>query len=211
MKTNLIVLLFYFNLIIFFVSGCDYAPALIQPSEEATFQEANEEETSKNISEDNSSQVTQDNRIIYVHVCGAVKNPGLYELPAGSRADAAVKAAGGMTKDAEESQINLAQILEDGMQLYVPTEDEVGEGLTGVQNQAKTGAEAANENASSQININTATIEELMTLSGIGESKAKAIIEYRETNGLFSTIEDVKNVSGIGDGIFEKIKDYITV
>lgn len=151
---------------------------------------------SENSTNENETGHTQDN-IIYVHVCGCVKNPGLYTFASGTRAGSAVEKAGGFTKKADLSAVNLAAILTDGMQLYVPS---VKEEMSGSVSQKST-----------LVNINTAIKDELMTLSGIGEARAEAILSYREENGFFSSIEDIKNVSGIGEGIFERIKNMITV
>lgn len=146
--------------------------------------------------------------MLCVHVCGAVNNSGVYYLEAGSRVHEAVEMAGGFTQDAAEEYINLAQELEDGQQVYIPTlEEALEQGLSAGSSASSSGTDSSD----GLININTATSEQLQTLSGIGESKAAAIISYREENGDFGSIEDIKNVSGIGDSTYEKIKDYITV
>ena len=138
---------------------------------------------------------------IVVHVCGAVARPGVYELGAGSRAEAAVKAAGGLTGDALEESLNQARILTDGEQIRVLTKEEA-------QNAAAAGQEGV---SGGKIDINTADISGLVTLNGIGETKAEAIIAYREAHGGFKKIEDICEVDGIGEKTFEKIKDSITV
>lgn len=178
---------------------------------ENTGKEEDKTETKEAIvSEVKEVESTRENEVIseiYVHVCGSVLNPGLYILPPDSRADAAVKAAGGFSLDAKESAINLAQPLVDGMQIYIPSVEEDEEVLSPTHD-----LEADQTDLQSGlVNINTASASELMTLSGIGESKASAIVEYREINGSFQSVDDIKNVSGIGDGIYEKIKDHITV
>ena len=146
--------------------------------------------------------------MLCVYVCGAVNNSGVYYLEAGSRVHEAVEMAGGLTEDAAEEYINLAQELEDGQQVYIPTlEEALEQGLSIGSSASSSGTDSSD----GLININTATSEQLQTLSGIGESKAAAIISYREENGDFGSIEDIKNVSGIGDSTYEKIKDYITV
>lgn len=137
---------------------------------------------------------------IYVHVCGAVNTPGVVMLPEGSRGQDALDAAGGFAPEASEDFINLAELLTDGMQLYFPTREE-----------AESLQESEREEQSNLININTAGVELLCTLPGIGEARAKAIVEYRESNGNFETIEDIMQVSGIKDSAFGKIKDLITV
>jgi competence protein ComEA len=142
---------------------------------------------------------------IFVQVAGAVDAPGVYELKSGSRVYQAIEAAGGLLKEADDSDINQAMILEDGQKLYIYTAEELEE----IAKQ-----EAANLEASADdglININVATAADLRTLPGIGETKANQIIAYREANGEFSSIEDIKNVSGIGDGIFNQINSLIKV
>ena len=133
---------------------------------------------------------------IYVHVCGCVRTPGLYALKQGQRIDAAIQAAGGFTKDAQESSVNLAELLVDGTQIEVAAKS--------VDEDA-----SAKDSTDGKVNLNTADQTQLMTLSGIGESRAKAILSYREEHGSFSSIEDLKNVDGIGDGIYQKIKNEI--
>ncbi len=152
--------------------------------------------------------------VIYVHVCGEVENPGVYELPEGSRAFEALEAAGGFTEQAAADCLNLAAVVSDGMQLRVLTQAEA-EGLSMEEIGRLTGQEASGSSSSSDgpapVNINTAGKEELMTLSGIGESRAGDIIRYRTENGGFKKIEEIKNVPGIKDAMFQKIKDSITV
>lgn len=133
---------------------------------------------------------------IFVYVCGAVLDEGVYELPAGSRVYEAIQKAGGFTEDAAVTQINQAEVLEDETQLYVPTMEEI------------TNEETKGDG---KVNLNLASKEELMTLPGVGEAKADLIIQYREEHGRFQNIEDVMNISGIKEGLFAKIKDNITV
>ena len=144
-----------------------------------------------------------------VHVCGEVANPGIYELPAGSRIYEAVKAAGGFTENAEEESVNLASPIEDGVQIRIYSKEEAETLAAGAA--PFDGFEASGEGKEPVVNLNTATKEELMTLSGIGESRAEDIIRYREENGGFQNIEDIMKVSGIKDAAFQKIKDRITV
>ena len=144
-----------------------------------------------------------------VHVCGEVVNPGIYELPAGSRIYEAVKAAGGFTENASEESVNLASPIEDGVQIRIYSKEEAETLAAGAA--PFDGFEASGEGKEPVVNLNTATKEELMTLSGIGESRAEDIIRYREENGGFQNIEDIMKVSGIKDAAFQKIKDRITV
>ena len=133
---------------------------------------------------------------IYVYVCGAVVKPGVYELPEGSRVYEAIRAAGGFTEAASEYTVNQAEILQDEMKVYIPTGEEL-------EAQTKTG--------SGKVNINTAMKSELMELPGVGEAKADQIMQYREEHGTFKKIEDIMSIPGIKEGLFEKIKPYITV
>ncbi len=146
------------------------------------------------------SGARQEDAVIYVHVCGAVRTPGVVLLPEGSRGQEALEAAGGFSPDAAEDAVNLAQPLTDGMQLYFPTREEAD-----VMRESRQAAE------SGLININTASAKLLCTLPGIGEARAEAIVAYREENGDFQRIEDIMRVSGIKDNAFEKIKDLIAV
>ena len=145
--------------------------------------------------------------MVYVHVCGEVGQPGVYGLPEGSRVYEAVEAAGGIMDGGAADYLNLAETLRDGMKLEVPSESQVKEWeAQGIKPAADPEAKTR-----SMVNLNTATREELMSLRGIGESRAEDIIRYRETYGGFQSIEDIMNVSGIKDAAFEKIKDSITV
>ncbi len=148
--------------------------------------------------------------MVYVYVCGAVNNPGVYELESGARIIDALEAAGGMNEAAAVSYVNQAQLLLDGQQIYIPTQAEAETYQAGTM-PGETGTSAADGGSRQLININTATKEELMELNGIGEAKAGNIITWREHNGGFSKIEDITEVDGIGAGTFEKLKDYICV
>ena len=156
---------------------------------------------------------------IYVHICGAVENPGVYILAAGSRVYEGVAAAGGFREDACEDFINQAGILQDGQRLAIPTEEEVKaddayQALWQEEVQKTEAADMAENSAGGKdglININTATESELSTIPGIGTGKAAAIVQYRQENGNFASVEDIMKVSGIKEGTFEKIKDKITV
>ena len=179
--------------------------------------------------------------LIYVFVCGAVAQEGVYELPAGSRVYQAVEAAGGYTADADTSYINQADPVTDAQKLEIPTVEEAKKlreeaALAAENRQAETDAESgsgpdgaaagyanngagqvnngagqADDAAARLININTADEATLQTLPGIGAAKAASIVRYREANGGFSSIEEIKKVSGIGDITYENIKGCITV
>lgn len=143
---------------------------------------------------------------LMVDIKGQVAKPGVYELPVDSRMTDAIDAAGGFLAAAEPKAINLAMKVVDEMVIYVP---EIGE--EAALPTAQPGAAAAGGAKEALVNLNTATDVELMTLPGIGPSKAEAIIAYRTDSGNFQKIEDLKNVTGIGDKTFEKLKDSITV
>ena len=137
---------------------------------------------------------------LFVHICGQVVSPGVYELPLGSRIYEAVEAAGGFTQEAEQNYVNLAQVLEDGLQIEIPDK----EGALEKKQQEAAAADGL-------VDINTATKQQLCTLPGVGEGKADSIIAYRESNGGFSSIEEIMKVEGIKEGMFARIKDKICV
>ena len=144
-------------------------------------------------------------KTIKVDVKGEVLNPGVIDIEEGSIVDDALKKAGGATDKANLNSINLSKKLTDEMVVYVYSIEE--ESVENIISENSINVPSTNN---SLINLNTASLEELMTLNGIGEAKANRIIEYRKTNP-FKTIEDIKNVDGIGDKAFEKIKDKITI
>ena len=139
-------------------------------------------------------------QMVYVYVCGAVRAPGVVEVPEGSRAAEALELAGGMTTEADPFYVNLAEIVTDGQKLYFPTASEAEE--------LEAAGKAAEEGL---VNINTASAEELCTLPGIGASRAADIVRYREKNGAFQTKEDIMKVSGIKQNAYDKLCDRITV
>ena len=146
---------------------------------------------------------------IWVYVCGEVASPGVYELQEGDRITHAIEAAGGLTEAAGQVYLNQAAHLTDGQRIYVPSREE--EQTLKEEGSPSGMADAGTEKDTGKINLNTATKAELLSLSGIGESRAEAIIAYRETSGGFSKIEDLKKVDGIKEGIFQKIREQITV
>ncbi len=155
------------------------------------------------------SEQDSDVRQVGVDVEGAVASPGLYLVSADARVNDAVAAAGGMTSDADRQRVNLAQKVEDGMQVYVPSREEVP-AATGT---TTTGAGQASSSGASKgkVNLNTASAEELQTLSGIGPSLSQRIIDYRQANGPFKSVDDLRKVSGIGDTRFKSLKDLVCV
>lgn len=142
---------------------------------------------------------------IYVYVCGAVENPDVYRVEAESRLFEVIETAGGFTEEADRAYLNLARNVTDGEQIVVYTVEETANKMIPVSEN-----EAA-RSGSGLVNINKASLTELTGISGIGESRAKAIIDYREKHGGFGSVEEIKKVDGIKDGLFSKIKDYITI
>lgn len=166
----------------------------------------NSSEQSTDEIQDEKLDDLEDSGTIYVYVCGAVHSPGVYELEGGARIYEAIVCAGGLRDDADKNYVNQAQILSDGEQIYIPTEEEAA------QEHLLSKTEQVSDSATDgRIDLNTATKEELMTLSGIGESRAESILAYRQVHGMFQNIEELMNVDGIKEGIFQKIKDSITV
>lgn len=172
-----------------------------------------------------SDASSEETKTLVVHICGAVSAPGVYELPAGSRIIDAVEAGGGFLPEADEACCNLAEEIADGCQIYIMTKTEsCADGQTekkaGIQTSPDSDMQTTDRNVRSNsatalenglVNLNTADVAALMTLPGIGESRAKAIISYREQHGAFAQIEDIMKISGIKQAAFSKIKDKITV
>lgn len=152
---------------------------------------------------------------ITVHICGAVEQPGVYELDANSRVIDGIAMAGGFTDEAGGDALNLAMPMSDGSKIYVPTLEEVmknGEGASDATMYITAGTDVTSADSGGElVNINTAGIDRLTTLPGIGESRANSIIAYRQEHGAFKKNEDIMNVSGIKTGAYDKIKDKITV
>ena len=136
--------------------------------------------------------------VIFVDIKGEVKKPGVYQMKVGDRVKDAIDAAGGLTAEADSQKVNLAQRVEDQMVIVVPKVGEEAEAIP-----------AGATSKEGKVNINTATVEELKTLKGVGEKKAEAIIEYRKKNGSFKTKEDLMKVRGIGKKLFESFEERI--
>ena len=185
-----------------FLGGCGQEEEKLVLTEEET--EAEQEETA----ETSREEPTEENVKICVDLGGAVANPGVYFLEEGSRLYQAVEMAGGFTGEAAVSALNQAQVLTDGQQIRVPTQEEIElqPELAAGQEESGIGPEP-----DGRVNINTADAQELMTLSGIGEARAQAIIAYREEQGGFASPEQIMEVSGIGEGIYSRIEDQIAV
>lgn len=197
------------------------------------FKEKNEEISTKSIKKlSNVSKKTSNLKTLFVDVKGAVNAPGVYELEDGKRVIDAINLAGGFSDKADTINVNLSKKLTDEMFIVIYTKQEIYNYKKSnetsnincasfecvcpdVKNDAciekNLKAENNKKEANNKVSINNATKEDLMSLTGIGESKANAIINYRNENGLFKQIEDIKNVSGIGDSVFEKIKNNITL
>lgn len=195
-------------------------------AETAAREESGEEPS--DASSENSLPCQTESVRFYVHICGEVNNPGVYEMEPGSRIFQAVEMAGGLTEEAADQCLNMAQEIGDGMKITVPSREQLGqtgeagakEGTAGVPGEwiefpggSGKGSGGAAEGAGEEkkVNLNTASKEELMALRGIGEARAEDIIRYREEFGPFRTIEEIMNISGIKEAAFRKIKDSITV
>lgn len=154
---------------------------------------------------------------ICVYVCGQVKHPGVYRLDADCRIYDAIRLAGGLTGKAAEFVVNQAEKMQDGQQIYIPSKKEaannsgVSEKTEGTAEGGSGSGSTGTQGTSGKVNINTAGKEELMTLTGIGEARAQAIIKYRETKGRFGSKEQLKEVEGIKDGIYGKLEDQIEI
>ena len=186
---------------------------LLKPSTQAPAKESNLQTEVTTVPKDSASEkedksqkseteeVEQD--LITVDVKGAVKSPGIYDLPVGSRINDAVQKAGGLTENADSKSINLAQRISDEALVYVPTKEET------TSQEAHSNASNTKENK--KVNLNKASLEELKQVKGLGGKRAQDIIDHRETNGQFKSVDDLKKVSGIGAKTVEKLKEYVTV
>lgn len=168
-------------------------------------------ENEAKISEKNEveNKIEKEVNEIVVHITGEVKKEGIVYLKEGDRVIDAIKEAGGETKNADLSKVNLAYELSDGQKIYIPNKGEKLDNF--IIDEGGSASMSENDNKQTKININTADEVELDNLPGIGPSIAKKIVDYRNENGKFNNIEDIKNVSGIGDSKYEDIKDNITV
>jgi comEA protein len=187
---------------------------LIKPSTQKPVTETNLQAEVATVSKDSSSEkevkkeekeesLEQDQ--ITVDVKGAVKSPGIYDLPAGSRVHDAVQKAGGLTEQADSKSLNLAQKVSDEALVYVPSK---GEEVASQQTASGTPPSSSKEK---KVNLNKASLEELKQVKGLGGKRAQDIIDHREANGKFKSVDELKKVSGIGAKTIEKLKDYVTV
>lgn len=205
---------------VFLCCGCGgasgmktYLKADVQNGQEAGIrQDAPASEPISDTAQETSASESEETQTCFVYVCGAVKRPGVFELPKGSRVYEALALAGGLRKDAYDKEINQAELIKDGQMIEVFTIEEQKE-LQRHKRQTQTRQPDAPDDVSydGRIDLNTASKEQLMTLSGIGEAKADNIIDYRKSSGGFSSPEEIMNVNGIGEGVYARIQDKITV
>ena len=187
---------------------------LLKPSTQKSVTETNLQAEVAAVSKDSSSEKEMKKEekeespgqdLITVDVKGAVKSPGIYDLPVGSRVNDAVQKAGGLTEEADSKSLNLAQKVSDEALLYVPTKGEEA-----ASQQAASGT-TPSTSKEKKINLNKASLEELKQVKGLGGKRAQDIIDHREANGKFKSVDELKKVSGIGAKTIEKLKDYVTV
>ena len=183
---------------------------LLKPDPQTPVKETNLQAEVAAVSKDSSTEkeekdesVEQD--LITVDVKGAVKSPGIYDLPVGSRVNDAVQKAGGLTEQADSKSINLAQKVSDEALVYVPTKGEES------ASQQTGSGQASSISKEKKVNLNKASLEELKQVKGLGGKRAQDIIDHREVNGKFKSVDELKKVSGIGAKTIEKLKDYVTV
>ncbi len=179
-----------------------------QPKEEV------QEESKGEPEEEAEKEILAEPACIWVDVSGAVARPGVYELPENARVFEAIEAAGGFLEQADAQWMNQAATLTDGEKILVYTKEETeafkAQGMTSEEASARQESAAPKEETKGKVNLNTATLEGLQEIPGIGEVRAKAIVDYREENGLFGSIEAIQEVPGIKGKTFEKIRNYIT-
>ena len=187
---------------------------LLKPTSQTSVKESNLQTEVAAVSKDSSSdkEVKKEEKdespeqdLITVDVKGAVKSPGIYDLPVGSRVHDAVQKAGGLTEEADSKSLNLAQKVSDEALVYVPTKGEEA-----VSQQTASGT-TASTSKDKKVNLNKASLEELKQVKGLGGKRAQDIIDHREANGKFKSVDELKKVSGIGAKTIEKLKDYVTV
>ena len=187
---------------------------LLKPSSQTSVKETNLQTEVSAVSKDSSSEKevkkeekeeSPEQDLITVDVKGAVKSPGIYDLPVGSRVHDAVQKAGGLTDEADSKSLNLAQKISDEALVYVPTKGEEA------ASQQATSVTSPSTSKDKKVNLNKASLEELKQVKGLGGKRAQDIIDHREANGKFKSVDELKKVSGIGAKTIEKLKDYVTV
>nr|WP_276934491.1 helix-hairpin-helix domain-containing protein [Globicatella sulfidifaciens] len=200
-------------MLVIFILGIVYFLFQNQPEPVSFLSESGEtimDEALLTMSTTDSTEITTQEMIIYVDVKGEVRDPGVYQLSNGARVMDAIEAAGGLTNEADEDQLNLALLLSDQMVIVVPNINQTLEEEFSIVNHFANEIDEEPHNEL-KININVADVAELTLLPGIGEKKAQAIIDYREEYGSYQTIEDLMNVSGIGQKTFDKLSSMISV
>ena len=188
---------FFLLFLLLFLTGCSLSPGgeVIDQIDAEYAQDEGEQEV--DVMEDGN---ISEEDCIWVHICGQVREPGVYSFPEGSRVFDAVEAAGGFTDKADCDLVNLAMNLSDEGKIYIPSKEEQNESVDRKENISD-----------GRMNVNTASLDDLMTLPGIGEKRAESILKLREERGSFQTVEELLDAEGIKEGIFEKIKDLIKV
>ena len=184
---------------------------LLKPVAQTPAKESNLQSEVTAVSKDSTDEKEDGNQkeevvgqdLITVDVKGAVKTPGIYDLPVGSRINDAVQKAGGLTDNADSKSINLAQKISDEALVYVPTKGE--------DTSQATQSNASNSKENKKVNLNKASLEELKQVKGLGAKRAQDIIDHRDSNGKFKSVDELKKVSGIGTKTIEKLKEYVTV
>ena len=180
-----------------------------EAQENSAEQETSESENGEAVLKESGQETAgedQGGTVICAYICGAVCAPGVYELETDSRVFQLVELAGGLTEDADEKSVNLAEAVTDGQMIWIPTLEESRSGQT-----ASAAGSTGSGSETEKVNINTASAEELSALNGSGATKVVAIVAYREAHGSFRQIDDIMQVDGIGEGTFDKIRDNITV
>ena len=218
-KKHLIIIIVVFFIgitgVVFYMNKSNDSE-LVDCDTQTSYSEEDNNDSKKTLDKNNNSNDVRTssednkNKKIYVHICGEVNEPGVYELKEDARVIDAIEAAKGLTQAASQQSVNQAEKLEDSEQIYIPSIKEVKENVN--QSVKSSDSNSSINNAENgKININTASQEELTTLPGIGVAKAQKIIAYRQQNGSFSKIEDIMKISGIKEGLFNKISENITV
>ena len=229
-KKNLRVLVIF--MIVVIVGGCVAGKMYLESRKNGEEKEQEDIVLEEELLFPEEKSLEEEVENFYVDLKGAVVNPGVYEIEQGKKVIDVVNLAGGLTEEADTSLINLAKQVTNEMVIIIYTKEEVKKAMEeevivkivekecvcpSIQNDACLNQESGQDNSNvgeingGKVNLNTATVEELQTLPGIRESKAKAIIEYREEHGSFQAIEELQEVSGIGEALFEKVKDYISI
>lgn len=218
---NLLPLIITGVMLMFIITGCGrsgsdkvYVNTQETPSVSRGINDKSSEVSGNKEDKESEGVYPADDGYVYVQVCGAVNQPGVYKVSSTLRVFEVIDMAGGVTEEADTNVINMAKPVMDEMKLYIPAKDEVSAGNydnSGYDLYLEEPEDTDSELQDGLVNINEAGEEELMTLPGIGEAKAGAIIAYREENGAFTDISEIMNISGIKQAAFDKIKDLIKV